>query len=92
MILLDRGLSSLQLAQPDRGFSFQSEGPLDMRMDPRQGLTAGEIVDDWDEGELADVLLRWGEEPRARTIARAIVAARPVGTTTRLAQIVAAAA
>jgi 16S rRNA (cytosine1402-N4)-methyltransferase len=91
-ILLDLGLSSLQLAQPERGFSFQSEGPLDMRMDPDQGLTAVEIVDGWDEGELADVLLRWGEEPRARTIARAIVAARPIRTTTRLAEIVAAAA
>ena len=63
-----------------------------MRMDPHQGLTAVEIVGGWDEGELADVLLRWGEEPRARMIARAIVAARPIRTTTRLAEIVAAAA
>jgi len=91
-ILLDLGLSSLQLAHAERGFSFQREGPLDMRMDPGQGLTADEIVNEWDEDELADVLARWGEEPRARAIARAVVAARPVRSTTGLAAIVARAA
>jgi 16S rRNA (cytosine1402-N4)-methyltransferase len=88
-ILLDLGLSSLQLADAGRGFSFQREGPLDMRFDPAQSLTADEIVNGWDEVELADLLARWGEEPRARRIARALVGARPIRTTTALAAAVA---
>jgi 16S rRNA (cytosine1402-N4)-methyltransferase len=91
-ILLDLGLSSLQLADAARGFSFQRDGPLDMRMDPRQSLTADEIVNRWTEDDLADVLFRWGEEPRARSIARSVVAARPVRTTLALADVVARAA
>jgi len=88
-ILFDLGLSSMQLDDPARGFSFRFEGPLDMRFDPSQALTAGELVNHWDEAALADVLRKYGEEPRARAVARAIVGARPVATTTELAGIVA---
>ncbi|HET7010111.1 MAG TPA: 16S rRNA (cytosine(1402)-N(4))-methyltransferase RsmH [Anaerolineales bacterium] len=87
-ILLDLGLSSLQLADSGRGFSFQREGPLDMRFDPAQELTADDIVNRWDEAELAAVLKDYGEEPHARRLARAIVAARPMRTTVDLAQAV----
>jgi 16S rRNA (cytosine1402-N4)-methyltransferase len=88
-VVLDLGLSSLQLAQAERGFSFRSEGPLDMRFDPDQSLTADEIVNGWEEHELADILLRYGEEPHARRLARAIVAARPLRSTRSLAEVVA---
>src|SRR3990170_4407121 len=91
-ILFDLGLSSMQLDDPARGFSFRLDGPLDMRFDPSQARTADEIVNAWDEADLADVLRRYGEEPRARLVARAIVRARPVRTTTKLAAIVAGAA
>jgi 16S rRNA (cytosine1402-N4)-methyltransferase len=87
-ILLDLGISSFQLAAPERGFSFQASGPLDMRMDHDAGLTASEIVNEWPQEELADVIYRYGEEPRSRRIAQAIVAARPVLTTTELAEVV----
>lgn len=87
-ILLDLGLSSLQLARPERGFSFQHDGPLDMRFDPGQALSADEIVNGWDEGELADVIRSFGEEPQARRVARRIVAARPIRSTRRLAEVV----
>jgi 16S rRNA (cytosine1402-N4)-methyltransferase len=87
-ILLDLGLSSRQLDDPARGFAFASEGPLDMRFDPAAPLSAAEIVNEWPEAELADVLYRYGEEPQGRKIARAIVAARPVPTTRALAQVV----
>jgi 16S rRNA (cytosine1402-N4)-methyltransferase len=87
-VLLDLGLSSMQLAG-DRGFSFQTESPLDMRFDPGQVLTAAEIINGYDERDLADVIWRYGEEPASRRIARAIVRARPVHTTTALAAIVA---
>jgi 16S rRNA (cytosine1402-N4)-methyltransferase len=93
-ILLDLGVSSPQLDDPARGFSFRAEGPLDMRMDPGRGVSAADWLATVDEGRLADVLRRYGEERHARRIARAIVRARaevPIETTTRLAGIVAAA-
>jgi len=91
-ILLDLGLSSLQLADPARGFAFQTEGPLDMRFSPHLKLTAAEIVNDWPLDELADILFHYGEERHSRKLARAIGAARPIQTTRQLAEVVAAAA
>lgn len=90
-ILLDLGVSSHQIDAAERGFSFQEEGPLDMRMDPRRGLTARQIVNDWGEADLRDVLRRYGEERRAGSLARAIVDARPLDTTRDLAEVVEAA-
>lgn len=89
--LADLGVSSMQLDEPARGFSFRADGPLDMRMDPTQGPTAAELLATVDEYELADVIYRFGEERKSRRIARAIVAAReeaPIETTGRLAAIV----
>ena len=86
-IALDIGVSSMQLDRADRGFSFSADGPLDMRMS-RSGLTAAEFLNSADESEIARVLKDYGEEPRARAIARAIVAARPVERTAELAAIV----
>src|SRR5215216_5619468 len=86
-IALDIGVSSMQLDQAERGFSFQADGPLDMRMS-RSGLTAAEFLNTADEAEIARILKDYGEEPRARSIARAIVAARPVERTAELAAIV----
>jgi 16S rRNA (cytosine1402-N4)-methyltransferase len=91
-LLADLGLSSLQLSQAQRGFSFQSEGPLDMRMDPEGELTADQVVNRLDERTLADVIYEFGEERRSRRIARAIVRARPIRTTAHLAQVISAAA
>lgn len=91
-ILLDLGLSSLQLSDPTRGFSFQQDGPLDMRFDPDQPTTAADLVNGLTEQELADLLRRYGEEPRPRRVARAIVAARPLRSTGQLAEVVARAA
>src|SRR5579884_173504 len=91
-LLADFGVSSMQFDEAHRGFSFQAEGPLDMRMDPRQGLTAEQVVNQIGEKELADLIYEFGEERRSRRIARAIVRARPVTTTGQLARIVAAAA
>ncbi len=88
-ILLDLGLSSLQLADAARGFSFLSDGPLDMRFDRSQTLTADEIVNHWSERELADVIYRYGEEPRSRQIARAIVRGRPLHSTRALSETIA---
>jgi 16S rRNA (cytosine1402-N4)-methyltransferase len=88
-ILLDLGLSSRQLADPERGFSFSQEGPLDMRMDPGMDDTAAGLLNSLPEEELADLLWRYGEERLSRRIARAIVAARPVTSTSQLAAIVA---
>ncbi len=95
-ILCDLGLSSLQLDRPERGFTFQREGPLDMRFGPdhsRSGeaLTAGEIVNGWSEDELADLIYQYGEERRSRRIARVLVERRPLRTTTELAEAVVAA-
>jgi len=90
-ILLDLGVSSLQLDDAARGFSFSAEGPLDMRMDPTGGMTAGEVVNRLPERELADLIYRFGEERASRRIARAVVAARRVRrltTTTELAAVV----
>jgi 16S rRNA (cytosine1402-N4)-methyltransferase len=91
-ILADLGVSSLQLGDPARGFSFQAEGPLDMRMNPMSGETAEQVVNHIDERELADVIYEFGEERRSRRIARAIVRSRPIRTTTQLVEVVAAAA
>ena len=90
-ILLDLGLSSAQLDDPERGFSFQADGPLDMRMDQTGGETAAEVVNRLPEPELADLIYRFGEEPSSRRIARAIVFARRtarIRTTRELAEIV----
>ena len=83
-VVLDLGVSSLQLEATERGFSFQRDEPLDMRMDPDAELTAGAIVNEYDERALADVIRRYGEERRARAIARAIVARRPLHSTGEL--------
>ncbi len=89
--LADLGVSLYQLLSPERGFSFQREGPLDMRMDRSQELTAADLVNRASERELADIIYRYGEERRARRIARAIVEARrraPIQTTLQLSEIV----
>lgn len=91
-VLLDLGLSSIQLDDPARGFSFRAEGPLDMRFDPGQELDAAVLVNRYSELELADLIARYGEEPQARRFARAIVAARPMQTTLELADVIARAA
>jgi 16S rRNA (cytosine1402-N4)-methyltransferase len=88
-VLFDLGVSSRQLDDPDRGFSYRHEGPLDMRMDRRQARTADEVVNGWDAASLADVIRRFGEDPHAARIAAAIVAARPIDSTVRLAEVVA---
>jgi len=87
-ILFDLGLSSLQLEEAQRGFSFQREGPLDMRFSPRQELTAADIVNTYREEDLADLLWRYGEERQSRRIARRLIEERPVRTTTQLAKAV----
>jgi 16S rRNA (cytosine1402-N4)-methyltransferase len=79
----------LQFDRSDRGFSFQKEGPIDMRFDPDSPLTADQLVNDWPESELADALFRYGEEPKSRRIARAIVNARPLHSTVQLAEVIA---
>jgi 16S rRNA (cytosine1402-N4)-methyltransferase len=91
-ILADLGVSSLQFSDPARGFSFQAEGPLDMRMNPQSELTAEQVVNQFDERELADLIYEFGEERRSRRIARAIVRSRPIRTTAQLAAVVSAAA
>ena len=89
LILADLGVSSLHLNMASRGFSFGSDGPLDMRMDQRQELTAEKIVNEWSAEQLEHILRNYGEEPKARRIASAIVANRPIATTSKLADIVA---
>ena len=91
-LLADFGVSSLQFDEAHRGFSFQADGPLEMRMNPRQGINAEQVVNQAGEKELADLIYEFGEERRSRRIARAIVRARPITTTAQLARIVAAAA
>lgn len=87
-ILIDLGVSSMQLDTPQRGFSFQVEGPLDMRFDPSQPLSADDLVNGWSEHDLADVIWRYGEENQSRRVARAIIQARPLQTTQQLADVV----
>ncbi len=87
-ILMDLGLSSAQLEGSGRGFSFLRDEPLDMRFDPESGPTAAEIVNTYSYEDLAQLLYEYGEEPRARAIARAIVASRPLGGTAELAALV----
>jgi 16S rRNA (cytosine1402-N4)-methyltransferase len=89
-LLADFGVSSLQLDQAQRGFSFRADGPLDMRMDARSELTAEQVVNQADEEDLANLIYESGEERRSRRIARAIVRARPITTTAELARIVSA--
>lgn len=89
-LLADFGVSSLQLDEAHRGFSFRTDGPLDMRMDTHSGETAEQVVNQEDENELADLIYEFGEERRSRRIARAIVRARPISTTAELARIISA--
>ena len=91
-ILADFGVSSLQIDEARRGFSFMADGPLDMRQDTRSGPTAGQVVNEANERELADLIYEYGDERRSRRIARAIVRGRPVTSTGQLARIVAHAA
>ena len=86
-VTLDIGVSSMQLDQAERGFSFQSDGPLDMRM-AQAGMSAADFVNEADEDEIADVLYQYGDEPKSRRVARAIVAARPLTRTGELAHVV----
>lgn len=90
-ILLDLGVSSMQIDTAQRGFAFMQDGPLDMRFDPISGgLTAADIVNTWDASDIADILYRYGEERHSRPLARAIVAARPLESTRQLAEVIAA--
>jgi 16S rRNA (cytosine1402-N4)-methyltransferase len=91
-LLADFGVSSMQLDEAHRGFSFRADGPLDMRMDTRRGLTAEQVVNQADEEDLANLIYEFGEERRSRRIARAIVRARPITTTAELARVVSAVA
>jgi 16S rRNA (cytosine1402-N4)-methyltransferase len=91
-LMADLGVSSLQLGDAARGFSFQADGPLDMRMNPMSGDTAEQVVNHLDERELADVIYEFGEERRSRRIARAIVRSRPIRTTKQLVEVISTAA
>jgi 16S rRNA (cytosine1402-N4)-methyltransferase len=86
-VVMDIGVSSMQLDRPERGFSFQADGPLDMRMS-QSGESAADFVNEADEAVIADILSRYGEEPRARRVAKAIVSARPILRTGELASVV----
>lgn len=88
MVLLDLGVSSPQFDNAERGFSFRAEAPLDMRMDQSQRYTAEDVVNDTNLRELERIIREYGEEPKARAVAKAIVEARPIKTTTRLAEVV----
>jgi len=90
-ILLDLGVSSFQLETPQRGFAFGQDGPLDMRFDPTQGTSAAEVVNQWPEAELADLIYHYGEERLSRKIARYLVQHRPFATTGALAGAIEAA-
>jgi 16S rRNA (cytosine1402-N4)-methyltransferase len=87
-LLADLGVSRFQLTEPERGFSFMADGPLDMRMDQTVGMTAADLVNHTDEKTLADLIFQLGEERRARNVARAIVRARPIRSTLHLADVV----
>ena len=88
-MVLDLGVSSMQLDTPERGFSFRSDAPLDMRFNPAAPTSAADLVNGLPEAELADLIFRYGEERRSRQVARAIVAARPLRTTGQLAEVIA---
>lgn len=88
-ILLDLGVSSMQLDTPERGFSFLAEAPLDMRFDPRSPRSAADLVNELPERELADIIYQYGEERNSRQVARAIIRARPLSSTRQLAEVVA---
>ena len=88
-ILADLGVSSYHLDHPERGFSFRNTANLDMRMNQQQSLTAGDIINEWDEKELADIFFKYGEERLSRRIARRIIEKRPFDTTTELANAIA---
>ena len=88
-VFFDFGVSSHQLDRAERGFSYRSEGPLDMRMGPDASHDAAEIVNEWPEDRLADLIRRFGEEPLAGRIARAIVSGRPYQTTSQLSTVIA---
>jgi 16S rRNA (cytosine1402-N4)-methyltransferase len=87
-IIADLGVSSVHLDKAERGFSFRNEAPLDMRMDSSQSLTAAEIINHWDEADIANIFYRYGEERLSRQIARRIVEKRPIATTTALAEVI----
>ena len=87
-ILADLGVSSMQLDNPERGFSFSKDGPLDMRMDPTAPVTAEDLINKLSETDLADIIYKYGEERLSRQIARRIVEARPLRTTAELAAVV----
>ncbi len=87
-LIADLGVSRFQLTEPQRGFSLMASGPLDMRMDRSQDAPASEIVNTWAEKALADLIYQFGEERRSRRISRAIVRARPIHTTERLARVI----
>ncbi len=87
-ILLDLGVSSMQIDRPERGFSFMSEGPLDMRFNPKTGRSAADLVNTLGEAQIAEILWAFGEERYARRIARAIIKARPIHTTQALVRVV----
>jgi 16S rRNA (cytosine1402-N4)-methyltransferase len=89
LILADLGVSSPHLEEPERGFSFRNSGPLDMRMDQSQAISADNIVNQTNHAELADILRKYGEEPRAQAIARAIISSRPLTNTEQLAAVIA---
>ncbi|MSQ32536.1 MAG: 16S rRNA (cytosine(1402)-N(4))-methyltransferase RsmH [Dehalococcoidia bacterium] len=87
-VLFDLGVSSMQLDEASRGFSFQSEGPLDMRMDPAQKISASDIINRYEQKELAAIIYKYGEDSAGNRIASAIVRARPITTTAQLASVV----
>lgn len=87
-IVLDLGVSSMQIDNPERGFSFQSDGPLDMRLDPGQKTTAADLLNQLEENDLAKIIWEYGEDRQARRIARTIVHSRPLSTTHQLSEIV----
>jgi 16S rRNA (cytosine1402-N4)-methyltransferase len=87
-VLADVGISSMMVDDPSRGFSFMREGPLDMRMDRTQALTAADIVNTYSEKEIADIIYNYGEERRSRPIARSIVRSRPLKVTTDLVRAI----
>jgi len=91
-LLADFGVSSMQLDEAQRGFSFRADGPLDMRMNADSGITAEQVVNEADEEDLANLIYEFGEERRSRRIARALVRARPIRTTAELARVVSAVA